>query len=293
MRTHLDAYLRHLADDRRASKHTLDAYAADIIDFFDYLADRGLPETPDAVDVRVARGYLAGLQKRGLSRRSVARHISACRGFFRYLQKKNVVPENTFRMLDSPRLEKTVPSFLHHDEMTALLNAPDESAQGLRDRAILELIYATGLRVSELVSLDVDSIRESNELRVIGKRNKERIVLVGGPARGAVDDWLRAGRPSLAKGDDPALFVNRSGTRLTPRSVQRMLQKYIAKIALARHVTPHSLRHTFATHLLNGGADLRTVQELLGHVNLSTTQIYTHVSGEKLRETYDKAHPRA
>jgi integrase/recombinase XerC len=293
MKKQMDNYLGHLSVNKRVSPHTLDAYSRDIVDFVDYMSGKGV-ESPKSVDVRFARGYLATLQKRGLSRRSIARHISACRGYFRFMMQQKIITENPFKILDMQKLEKTIPTFLHLDEMKALLHAPDDTPQGMRDRAMLELLYASGLRVSELVSLNYDAFRRGNELRIIGKRNKERLVMVGDPAIASVDRWLSLGRPHLVRSDsETALFLNKSGGRITTRSVQRMVEKYINQIALAKHVTPHSLRHTFATHLLNGGADLRTVQELLGHESLSTTQIYTHVSIEKLRETYDKTHPRA
>jgi integrase/recombinase XerC len=293
MKNQMDVYLSHISEVKRVSRHTLDAYSRDILDFVEYTGEKGLA-SPKSVDVRFVRVYLANLQKRGLPRRSIARHISACRGFFRFMMQKKIITENPFKMLETPKLEKTVPTFLHLDEMKALLHSPDETPAGMRDRAILELLYSTGLRVSELVGLDIDAMKRGNELRVIGKRNKERLVMIGNPALSAVNRWLSLGRPHIVRSEsEPALFLNKSGTRITTRSVQRMVQKYINQIALAKHVTPHSLRHTFATHLLNGGADLRTVQELLGHESLSTTQIYTHVSVEKLRETYDKTHPRA
>lgn len=278
------------------SRHTVDAYSRDLNDFLEFCETQGAGKSPRDIDTRLARRYLADLRRRGRARTTISRRISALRSFFKYLKKERVVAANVFSALDTPRLEKKLPEHLYAEEVSALLKAPDaETPAGLRDRAILEVLYAGGLRVSELVSLNLGDIdRAGPELRVLGKGDKERIVFIGEPARRAVADYERDGRPKLGvRQDAEALFLNKSGRRLGARGVQRIVDKYVKQTAILKNITPHSLRHSFATHMLNAGADLRTVQELLGHSSLSTTQIYTHVSTARLRKTYDTSHPRA
>jgi len=292
----LEMFLTHLRNERQVSAHTMDAYSRDAALFIEFLENNAYPARPDTVDVKQLRHYLGEMRREGLSRATVARRLSALRTFFKYLKKKGFIESNPAAMMESSRRERKLPQYLYRDEMEALLAPPEkETPDALRDHALLETLYSTGLRVSEIASLDVDSVApDGGQLRVTGKRNKERIVLVGSRAAEAVRRYVERGRPILLKSKtDTALFLNKSGTRLTVRSIQRMVKKHINRIALDKDITPHSLRHTFATHLLEGGADLRTVQSLLGHSSLSTTQVYTHITNERLKETHGKTHPRA
>lgn len=272
----------------RGSPHTLTAYRHDILDFLEFQERLGLP-----LSVAVVRRYLAHLHEQGLARRTVSRRIQGLRAFGRYLERDGPVPRNPLRLVRPPKARRVLPRLFSGDEIERMIRGADATPKGLRDRAILELLYASGLRVEELHGLsltDVD-LREG-WVQVFGKGGKERRVPVGSKARLAIDAYLRHGRPSLAGAEERALFVNRLGNRLSVRGVRRVVAA-AAEQAEAAQRNPHALRHAFATHLLEGGADLRSVQELLGHASLSSTQIYTHVSQRRLREQYQKAHPRA
>ncbi len=295
MKDFIDKYIRHLEINLGRSEHTTDAYSRDLNDFLRFCEKTGARSSPADVDLRLARRYLADLKRSGRSRATMARRVSALRSFFKFLKREGIIDNNVFAALDIPRRPKKTPEFLFAEEVSALLKAPDETPAGLRDKAILELLYSSGMRVSELVSLNISEINpERPELKVMGKGRKERIVFIGAPARRAAVEYITNGRPKLGLTQDKsALLLNKSGSRLSVRGVQRVVEKYINRIAALKRISPHSLRHTFATHMLNAGADLRTVQELLGHTSLSTTQIYTHISSERLRKTYDDAHPRA
>jgi integrase/recombinase XerC len=252
----------------------------------------------DEVDRHVLRDYLSYLAGRGIAKGSIARKLSAIRSFFRYLVREEIIPKNPIEQVSSPKLDRRLPSFLTKEEMEKLLNAPDlPTPLGQRDRALLELLYASGLRVSELVGLTLEQIDlESNEIRVWGKGSKERMVLMGQPAADALKSYIGEGRLQLqlqSKKKTSALFLDRYGQRLTERSVQRLLNQYAKKAGIGKRVHPHMFRHTFATHLLDGGADLRVVQELLGHARLTSTQIYTHVTKGQARKVYLAAHPLA
>lgn len=297
MQNYVDRFIEHMRTDKRMSEHTVNAYSLDINDFITWCEGAGQDAAPENIDIRAARRYLATLQREGRARKTIARRISSLRSFFKYLKSAGVVEHNIFKTLDTPKLERKLPEFLYTDEVSALMNAPDcETPGGLRDRAILEMLYSAGLRVSELTALELQHLpsRGGDELLIMGKGRKERIVFVGSQALDAVDRYLENGRPVLLKeAPTSALFLNRSGGRITPRSVQRMIKKYIHEIAITKNITPHSLRHSFATHLMNNGADLRSIQELLGHASLSTTQIYSHISTRRLKDAYDMSHPRA
>jgi len=250
----------------------------------------------EAVDRKVMRDYLSHLVEQGIVKASIARKLSAIRSFYRYLVREKIIAANPIEMVSSPKLDKRLPSFLTLKEVEKLLSAPDPSTpQGQRDRALLELLYAAGLRVSELTSLELGQINlDSNEIRVWGKGSKERVVLMGEPAAQALRNYLAQGRPKLlGEKRSQALFLNRYGQRLPERRVQLILEKYAKQSGIGKRVHPHLLRHTFATHLLDGGADLRVVQELLGHARLSSTQIYTHVTKRQARKVYLSAHPLA
>jgi integrase/recombinase XerC len=297
MEAALNRFITYMQAQRNASSYTVRNYRQEIIQFMDYLCVHEDVDDWGAVDRHMVRRYLAYLGAEGYVKASIARKLAEVRSFYRWMQNEGLVLENPLHGVATPKVEKRLPTFLSEEEVTALLNAPDTSKpQGQRDKAIMELLYAAGLRVSELAGLNLSNInRAQREVRVWGKGSKERIVVLGEPAVRALTTYLNDGRLKLLKGDRAvnALFLNRSGGRLSTRSVQKILDKYSKMAGLEKKVTPHVLRHTFATHLLDGGADLRTVQELLGHEHLSTTQIYTHVSQTRTREVYEQAHPRA
>ena len=288
-------YVNYLEAERNASPYTIRNYTTDLLDFFSFLRSQKIGSLHE-VDKQVVRDYLSYLLERGFVKVSIARKLSAIRSFYRYLMREEIVTTSPVADTSSPKLDKRLPDFLSQKEVLELINAPDLSTpQGQRDRALLELLYASGLRVSELVNLDIDKVNlDANEIRVWGKGSRERMVLMGRPAAAALVTYISQGRTILLGGKkNPALFVNRSGRRLVDRRVQRILEKYSAVAGINRRVHPHMLRHTFATHLLDGGADLRVVQQLLGHADLSTTQIYTHVTKSQARKVYLSAHPMA
>jgi integrase/recombinase XerC len=296
----VSGFERHLSLERSRSAHTVRAYVGDVVGFLDHLAKLGGTGVAD-IDLRVLRGWLAIQRTRGLSRTSMARHAASLRTFSSWANRAGLLDTDPGQLLASPRAHRTLPEVLRVDEADRLMDLPvsqDDSAEGavaVRDALILELLYATGIRVSELVGLDVDDIdRHRRVLRVLGKGAKERTVPYGLAADEALEAWLRTGRPQLlAPGSGAALLLGVRGGRLDPRAVRTVVHRRVAQVPGAPDIGPHGLRHTAATHLLDGGADLRTVQELLGHANLATTQIYTHVSVERLRRTYERAHPRA
>jgi integrase/recombinase XerC len=281
--------------EKNASPHTTDRYRREIEECLTFLEQHRVQGWAD-VDRLALRSYLAWLNSRGYVKASVARRLSQLRSFGRFLVREDVVRSNPFRAVSSPKVPKYLPKPLSVPETVALLSAPDiTTVHGLRDCAILEVLYGGGPRVSELVGLDLGSINwPRNELRVWGKGSKERIVFLGKPAMAALQAYIEHGRPDLLRETTTnALFLNRTGGRLTTRSVMNILKKYSRMAGLTKQATPHTLRHTFATHLLDGGADLRSVQELLGHARLATTQVYTHVSQTRAREVYLHSHPRA
>ncbi len=286
----LDAFSLHLEAERNLSVHTVSAYIHDVLAFALWSAHSPVQVTPIMI-----RQYLTKLFERELSKRSIARQMSAMRSFYRFLRVVKGLQVSPVEAIRSPRLERRLPSFLYVDEIFELLNAPDcTQPLGVRDRAILEFLYASGVRVAECVALNVSDLRiDSGLVSVIGKGNRERIVLFGSGAKRALRTYLQDARPKLARMDELALFVNHRGTRLSDRSVRRVVDRYVEQLALVKNITPHTFRHTFATHLLEGGADLRVVQELLGHQSLSSTQIYTHTAKEHLMRVYELSHPRA
>jgi integrase/recombinase XerC len=291
---HLDRFLQSMEVGRGASPHTITAYRRDLLQFAAFLQEEEVAW--DQVDRLVGRCYLALMQRRGLAPASIARKLAALRSFYAYLVREGILSKHPLRGLGTPKQPRRLPRYLSVEETVALLTAPDQATpQGMRDRAILEMLYASGIRVSELVSLDLGDIDWGRrELRVKGKGNRMRIALVGRPALRALHIYVSKGRPGLLKEGraTQAIFLNRSGGRLSDRSVRTIISRCARQVGLkADEVTPHTLRHTFATHLLEGGADLRTVQELLGHARLTTTQRYTHVSRAHLREAYGRAFP--
>ena len=285
-------YINYLEVERNASAYTVRNYTHDLLDFFSYLKSKKIASLNE-VDKHVVRGYLSHLMKQGFAKISIARKLSAIRSFYRYLLREEIITVSPVATTSSPKLDKRLPTFLTPEETVRLLEAPNLSMpQGQRDRALMELLYASGLRVSELVSLNLEQLNlNTDEIRVWGKGAKERVALMGKPAAMALGTYLSQGRLKLlGKKRSRALFVNRDGGRLTERSIQRILGKYTLVAGISKRVHPHTLRHTFATHLLDGGADLRVVQELLGHANLASTQIYTHVTKSQARKVYLSAH---
>ena len=301
----IDAYLRHLTVERGMSKNTLAAYRRDLNRYEQFLTERGIDSVETISELIVGDFGIALTAKWGLAATSVARVLSGVRGFHRYLMLEGVTANDNAARVKPPKPPRRLPKAITVAQIEALLassgpEATDEDAMALdpikvRDRAILELLYATGARVSEVVSLDVDDLVDQTMVRLFGKGSKERIVPVGSYAQRAVDAYLVRVRPLLAKlgKGTPAVFLNQRGSRLSRQSVWQIISDAAAKAKLSTEVSPHTLRHSFATHLLEGGADVRVVQELLGHSSVATTQIYTLITVDALREVYSNAHPRA
>ena len=290
---HVDAFLIHLSAERGMSPHTVRAYATDLRAYLDWAERNELD--PVGLDRRQLRRYLAELDSAKYARSSIARRLSSLRTFFDYLVREDVVKNDPTTILATPKTPTRLPRGISDELLTRLLEAPDpDSATGLRDRAILELLYATGMRVGELSGLDVSSLnRASQTVIVMGKGSKERLLPLHHVAMKRLEDYLTEGRPRLIKLDSEAMFLSTRGNRMSTDAIRRMFKRHLASVEGSDDISPHSLRHTFATHLLEGGADLRTVQELLGHVALSTTQIYTHVGGARLKKIHGDSHPRA
>lgn len=293
MQEAVQGFLRHLALERSVSAHTVKAYGEDLGQFIAHArTELGRAPAPKEVDHLLIRSFLARLHERGLKKSSAARKLAGLRTFFRWLCREGVLEKNPARALLSPRTERRIPTHLEEGEVEALLDMPGDGVPAVRGRAILEMLYGTGLRCAELVGLDLGEVDfEGRMVRVLGKGGKERIVPFGGRARDALRSWLPV-RERLFRGDE-ALFLNQKGGRLTDRSVRNLLARRLKQVAFARKVSPHTLRHSFATHLLERGADLRSIQELLGHTSLSTTQRYTHVNTRHILSIYRKTHPRA
>ena len=292
-------YERHLRSERGRSPHTVRGYLADLRDLADHLDSVGVDSWND-VTLADLRSWLAALDAAGASRATVARRSAAARGFFGWAFRTGAVQRNPASRLVTPKRTKTLPDVLRQDQAAALLDlaavaADDADPVHLRDRAMLELLYASGVRVAELVGLDVDDVDRSDlVMRVIGKGDKERTVPFGDPAAKALEAWLQSGRPRLVvSGSGPALFLGARGRRVDPRVVREVVHRLLRETPGAPDLGPHGLRHSAATHLVEGGADIRLVQELLGHASLATTQVYTHVSVERLRRSFSQAHPRA
>ena len=298
MQRKIAKFLQYLQVERASSPHTVKGYREDLETFIEYFQDdEGKCPDPASLTSVELRGYLAALHDAGYAKASIARKLASLRSFYRFGQRESWVDSNPAKALRNPRKAKKLPHFLSTREISTLLaSPPSDTSLGLRDRAILETLYTGGLRVSELVGLgDGDLDFAQGIIRVRGKGRKERLAPLGSYAQRALERWLKTRKLSAREPNGPAapVFVNRFGTRLTSRSVGRMLEKYLRETGLDSRTSPHTLRHSFATHLLDRGADIRSVQELLGHKSLETTQIYTHVSTSNLRAAYEKAHPRA
>ena len=309
----IDNFLAYLRNERQASEHTISNYALDIAQFSQLALNTSIEKADwKKADVYQARSFIVALQKESLARTTILRKISSLRSFYRYLVREDITEINPFVGITSPKKAKRLPKYMSIDEVGKLLDSPslywkealakgiakdDDSAKfaNARDTALLEVIYSGGLRISEALGLNFADLNlKQGIIKVKGKGKKERIAALGTPAKNALENYLkiRPIRSSVALPPSP-IFINKHGNRISPRSFQRFFKNYLMTAELPHDMTPHKLRHSFATHLLNAGADLRSVQELLGHANLSTTQIYTHISSERLKAVYNKAHPRA
>ena len=292
---YLQSFRLYIEVERNFSKHTVIAYGSDILSFLIWLNDRSLSE----VTYSTIREYLLYIQQFNYSKTTTARKIASLRTFYRYLYRERIVDTNPAIGVHSPKRGKSLPEFLTESEMEQVLNnIKMDSPAGYRNRTILELLYATGMRVSELSSLNFENLNlEENEIKVFGKGAKERIVLVSQRAKKFLETYIKTVRYLIFKDENitpqTPVFINKTGYRLQPQSVRLAIRDVVDKIELPKHVTPHVFRHSFATKLLENGADLRVVQELLGHSSISNTQIYTHVSTERLKQSYNIAHPRA
>jgi integrase/recombinase XerC len=299
MQRALADFLRHLSLERNASPHTVKSYREDLQQAAEFFGKSlgGTEANIERITTRLVRAYLAWLHEQKYARTTIARRLAAVRSWFRFLGRQGRLSSNPADALRGPRQERKLPHFLTEQHLLKLLDAPENGqALGRRDRAILETLYSAGLRVSELTGLNVEDVDLDAGLAVIrGKGKRERLAILGKPATKALREWLAVRSQTLAKRSQmhPAVFLNKNGTRLTSRSVGRLLAKYLLRAGLDPRTSPHTLRHSFATHLLDRGADIRSVQELLGHQSLSTTQVYTHLTTRKLHESYRRAHPRA
>jgi integrase/recombinase XerD len=307
----IQAFLNYLSVQKNFSDNTLAAYHNDLTQFEEYLASAGQSAVPgddapplvgaegvlwQAVNKRAIINFILFIKEKKYAPATVARKVAAVKSFFHYLVAENVLPSDPTATLDSPRVGRSLPRAISEDEVDALLAEPakDTSAEGVRDKAMLELLYATGMRVSELVSLNMDDVSlASGYIRCFGKNGKERTIPTHPEAIAALETYIKEARPRLISSpDEQALFVNHRGTRLTRQGFWLIIKEYARKAGI-QEITPHTLRHSFATHMLNNGANLRDVQELLGHASITTTQIYTHLTHDQMRKTYDRAHPRA
>lgn len=292
----LEAYERHLRLEVDRSPHTVRAYVGDVVGLLDHVARLGGRQVAD-VDLDRLRGWLAVQSRSGAARTTLARRAASLRTFTAWARRQGLSATDAGQLLASPRAHRTLPAVLRSDQAAAAVTIDEagDDPGSVRDRLVMELLYATGIRVSELVGLDIDDVdRHRRVVRVLGKGSKERTVPYGTAAERALEVWLTSGRPALARvGSGAALLLGARGGRLNPRAVRAIVHRRVAAVDGAPDMGPHGLRHTAATHLLDGGADLRSVQELLGHASLATTQIYTHVSVERLRSTFNQAHPRA
>ncbi|MBE3581570.1 MAG: tyrosine recombinase XerC [Thermoanaerobacteraceae bacterium] len=294
----LEEFASYLTGEKNAAAGTLKAYLTDLRQFASFI-EKNLGPTahPNEVDHLLVRRFLGWLNGQRQQRSSMARKLVSLRVFYRYLLREGIVDRNPVDTIKAPRQPKRLPQYISYPDLLRLLEIPVYTPLGLRDRAILETLYASGVRVGELVNLDLDDLDlKGGHLRVMGKGRRERLAPLGAAARAALEEYLRSARPLLErKGRRPerALFLNYRGGRLSSRGIRERLEHYVRKASLSAGISPHTLRHCFATHMLERGADLRAVQELLGHARLSSTQVYTHVNPHRLREVYDLAHPRA
>lgn len=283
---YIDDFINYI-EGKNYSKYTIQYYKSDLEDFFLFAKNKDVKE----INYKYLRTYLTYLYDKKYSKKTIARHISTLKSFFKYLKRNNIVETNPMNLIKTPKLDKKLPKFLNYDDLEKILNIPDTTTfLGKRDALILELLYSTGVRVSELVNIklkDVDLIE--NKILILGKGNKERYVLFGRKAKQKISDYLESRNDMTSD----YLIINRYGKNITDRAIRKMLDKILLEASLSYKISPHTLRHTFATHMLDSGANIEIVKELLGHESLSTTQIYTHVTNESLKRVYDETHPRA
>lgn len=295
MEGYVTEFINYLTVERGLAKNTLESYGRDLKQFGIYLHDKDVDVLKQS-NRAVIMAYLHSLQNKGRAVSTISRNLAAIKSFFQFLVREKYLEKDPAANLESPKLEKKLPKTLTIAEVEELVKQPDiVFPSGLRDKAMLELLYATGIRVSELISLNVSDVNlEMGYIRCYGKGSKERIVPLGSIAAKCVKDYIQRGRAKIVRTyDEPSLFVNHHGKRLTRQGFWKIIKKYAHEAQISKEITPHTLRHSFATHLLENGADLRSVQEMLGHADISTTQIYTHVTKNHLKEVYEKAHPRA
>lgn len=291
--TYLNNFISYLTDNKRYSPYTITSYKKDTYDYLEFLKKNNIDIKNS--NYKIVEEYSKYLYKKKLSKRSIARKYSSIRTLYNYLEKNNILENNIFNLLENPKKEKKLPRFINEYELDKMFEIPDNSPKGQRDRLILELLYGTGVRVSELVNIKINDIDfNNNSIKVRGKGNKDRYVFYGKYCKEAINNYIKNGRISLLNGQTcDYLLLNRFGKNISVVSIRKILNEIINKCSLDIKISPHVLRHTFATHLLNEGADIMHVKELLGHSSLSTTSIYTHVTNEKIKEVYYKTHPRA
>lgn len=292
MKKYINDYLYYLKVEKNYSINTIQGYKKDLLDYETYLKEKN--RVIEKTDYKFVRTYLSYMFDKKYEKKTISRHISTLRSFYKYLLSINKITKNPMILISNPKLDKKLPNFLYYDELELILNIPDKSTiLGLRDALILELLYSTGIRVSELINIKLKDIDlNDKKILILGKGNKERYVLYGKALKELLDLYLKESRSKLNK-DSEFLILNKNGNKITDRGVRLIISKIIEKGNIEYHVSPHTLRHTFATHMLDNGADLKSVQELLGHSSISTTQVYTHVTNERLRNVYLNTHPRA
>lgn len=285
-------FLKYLKIEKNYSDNTYKNYEKDLLEYQEYLNKENIDITK--TNYKLVRKYLTYMFDKNYSKKTISRHISTLRSFYKYLKEEKIIKNNPMLLISNPKLDKKLPNFLYYDELEILLNIPDkENILGLRDSLILELLYSTGVRVSELVNIKMKDINfNEKRILILGKGNKERYVLYGNTLQELLELYLKNSREVLNKNSE-YLILNKNGEKITDRGIRLIINKILKKGELDYHVSPHTLRHTFATHMLENGADLKSVQELLGHSSMSTTQIYTHITNERLRNVYLKTHPRA
>jgi integrase/recombinase XerD len=292
----LQSFIHYLSVERGLAPNTLESYERDLTKFIGHLKESGTDSLRDTEKTHIS-GYIAKLRKAGKAPATISRNIVSIRAFFQFLLREGMIGKDPSVHLEAPRLEKRLPKVMTMHEVELLLDAPSTSTpNGMRDKAMLEVLYATGIRVSELISLSTDDVHLGlGYVRCVGKGSKERIIPLGRIAAQTLDQYLKTSRHKLLKPgkSENALFVNHLGTRMTRQGFWKIIKKYAAQSGIQKEITPHTLRHSFATHLLENGADLRSVQEMLGHADIATTQIYTHVTNKRMKDVYNRTHPRA
>ena len=287
----INQFLDYLNYEKNYSNYTILNYKKDLEQFKDFLNGKSIED----IDYTLIRKYLSYLYDKKYEAKTICRHISSLRAFYKYLISNNLVKENPLELISNPKVEKKLPTYLNYEQMEQILSIPDKNtALGLRNSLILELLYSTGIRVSEITDIKISDIDlYGNKIKIIGKGNKERYVLYGEVCKSLLEDYINISRKELDKENNEYLILNKNGKKITTRGIEKIIEKIIKESSLKFKISPHTIRHTFATHLLDGGSDLKIVQELLGHENLSTTAIYTHLSNERLKKVFLNAHPRA